>query len=255
VIAAYTVLEWEEFCMEELQIALCEDDKEESKRLTRLVQEGSVPAKVTVFDSGESFLRDYRPGRFDIVFMDIYMGGISGVETVKRLREQEPELPVAFVTSSKDHALDGYRLKVAKYIEKPVTQEDMDGAIALAAKWREQAAVEVILQGKKLSLPISRLIYAEQKAHYLLLHFEDGGMEQVKGRLDELEPQLAMFPFFRSHKSYLANLSYVTGIDQKLLMFRMKNGQSVYIRRDRMKKAKDAWADWLFAQTRKENGL
>jgi len=236
--------------MEELQIALCEDDKEELERLTRLVQEGPVPVRVSAFDSGEAFLRDYRPGRFDIVFMDIYMSGISGVETVRRLREQEPDLPVAFVTSSKDHALDGYRLKVAKYIEKPVTQEDIDGAIALAAKWREQEAVEVILQGKKLRLPVSRLIYVEQKAHYLLLRFEDGGMEQVKGRLDELEPQLAMFPFFRSHKSYLANLSYVTGIDQKLLMFCMKNGQSVYIRRDRLKKAKDAWEDWLFARTR-----
>ena len=73
--------------------------------------------------------------------------------------------------------------------------------------------------------------------------------------LDELEPQLADFPFFRSHKSYLANLSYVTGIDRELLVFHMKDGQNVYIRRDRLKKAKDAWEDWLFAQARKEDGL
>lgn len=241
--------------MEELKLALCEDDKEEMERLMDLAQAAAVPVRVTAFESGEAFLADYRPGRFDMVFMDIYMDGISGVEAVRRLREQEPELPVAFVTSSQDHALDGYRLKVAKYIEKPVTKEDMDSAIALAAQWREQAAVEVVLQEKKLSLPVNRLVLVEQRAHYLLFWFEGGGTKQAKGRLDELEPQLAGFPFFRSHKSYLANLSHVVGIDQGLLVFCMKDGQSVYIRRDLLKKAKNAWEDWLFAQARKGAGL
>ncbi len=254
-ILPYTVQKQEEFRVEELQIALCEDDKEELKRLTHLIQDRPTPARVTAFDSGESFLGDYRPGYYDMVFMDIYLEGISGVETVRRLRELESELPVAFVTTSRDHALDGYRLKVAKYIEKPVTQEDIDDAIALASQWRLQAAAEVILQGKKLYLPIRRLISVEQKAHYLLMRFDGGGMEQAKGRLDELEPQLAGFPFFRSHKSYLANLSYVTGIDHKLLVFNMKDGQNVYIRRDRLKKAKIAWTDWLFARARKDEGL
>ena len=241
--------------MEELKLALCEDDKEEMERLMDLAQAAAVPVRVTAFENGEAFLADYRPGRFDMVFMDIYMDGISGVGAVRRLREQEPELPVAFVTSSQDHALDGYRLKVAKYIEKPVTKEDMDSAIALAAQWREQAAVEVVLQEKKLSLPVNRLVLVEQRAHYLLFWFEGGGTKQAKGRLDELEPQLAGFPFFRSHKSYLANLSHVVGIDQGLLVFCMKDGQSVYIRRDLLKKAKNAWEDWLFAQARKGAGL
>ena len=240
--------------MEELKLALCEDDKEEWERLTRLAQAGPVPVRVSVFESGEAFLEEYLPGRFDMVFMDIYMGGISGVETVRRLREQDPELPVAFVTSSQDHALDGYRLKVAKYIEKPVTQADMDDAIALAVQGPKQAAVEVILQGKKLSLPVNRLVFAEQRAHYLLFWFEGGETRQAKGRLDELEPQLAGLPFFRSHKSYLANLSHVVGMDQELLMFCMKDGQGVYIRRDLLKKAKTAWEDWLFAQARKGDG-
>ncbi len=124
-------------------------------------------------------------------------------------------------------------------------------AIVAQSQRRMQTDVEVTLLGKKLLLPVSRLISAEQQAHYVLLRFEDGATTQLKGRLDELEPQLADFPFFRSHKSYLANLSYVTGIDRELLVFHMKDGQNVYIRRDRLKKARDAWADWLFAQMRK----
>ena len=92
-------------------------------------------------------------------------------------------------------------------------------AIVAQSQRRMQTDVEVTLLGKKLLLPVSRLISAEQQAHYVLLRFEDGATTQLKGRLDELEPQLADFPFFRSHKSYLANLSYVTGIDRELLVF------------------------------------
>lgn len=241
--------------MTELQLALCEDDKEEQKRLTGLIQTGPLQVHVIAFCSGEAFLQGYKPGMFDMVFMDIYMGGISGVETVRRLREQEPELPVAFVTSSQDHALDGYRLRVAKYIEKPVTQKDIDDAVLFAAQRQAQASLEIVLQGKKLSLPVNRLSFVEQRAHYLLFWFQGGTTSQARGRLDELEPQLAGFPFFRSHKSYLANLSHVAGIDPELLMFRMKDGQNVYIRRDRLKKARNVWEDWLFSQARRGDEL
>ena len=52
--------------MEELKLALCEDDKEEQERLICLAQAGQVPVSVTAFENGEAFLKDYQPGRFGI---------------------------------------------------------------------------------------------------------------------------------------------------------------------------------------------
>lgn len=238
--------------MEELQIALCEDQTEEQTQLARLIRSGTISSHVAVFENGENFLKEYRPGRFDLIFMDIYMDGITGVETVRKIRETDTELPVAFVTSSREHALDGYRLKVEKYIEKPVTQKDVNEALLLAQEKRErQAMTTITLREKEFHLPVNRLICVEQKAHYLLFHYERNRTEQIRGKLDELAPQLAAFPFFRCHKSYLPNLAHVVSIDRELLLLRMREGHKAYIRREYLKKTKDAWESWLFTQARK----
>lgn len=237
--------------MEELQIALCEDDADEQQNLISLIRSGAVPAQVSVFGSGEAFLKAHQPGFQDLILMDIYMGGISGVEVVRRLRNMEPDVPVAFITTSKDHALDGYRLNVARYLEKPVSQQAVDEILRLALEKKENpSGITILLQGKSLALPARRLLYVEQKAHYLIFYLLGGKTIQTKGKLDELVPQLEAFPFFRCHKSYLANLSFVMDIDRELMVFHMKEGKKVYIRRENFKKAKQAWELWLFRAAR-----
>ena len=160
--------------MEELLIALCEDDADEQKKLISLIQSGRVPAKTTVFDSGEALLGNDPSGSFDLVLMDIYMDGISGVEAARRIRNTDPEIPVAFVTTSKEHALDGYRLNVNRYLEKPVSQKAMDDVLLFALDRRENPpGITILVQGRPLSLPVRRLLYVEQKAHYLTFHLLD----------------------------------------------------------------------------------
>ncbi len=238
--------------MEELLIALCEDDADEQKKLISLIQSGRVPAKTTVFDSGEALLGNDPSGSFDLVLMDIYMDGISGVEAARRIRNIDPEIPVAFVTTSKEHALDGYRLNVNRYLEKPVSQKAMDDVLLFALDRRENPpGITILVQGRPLSLPVRRLLYVEQKAHYLTFHLLDNKTFQAKGKLDELMPQLEAFPFFRCHKSYLANLAFVTGIDRELMVFHMRGGEKVYIRRENFKKAREAWELFLFEEARK----
>ncbi len=238
--------------MEELLIALCEDDADEQKKLISLIQSGCVPAKTTVFDSGEALLGNNPSGCFDLVLMDIYMDGISGVEAARRIRNTDPEIPVAFVTTSKEHALDGYRLNVNRYLEKPVSQKAMDDVLLFALDRRENPpGITILVQGRPLSLPVRRLLYVEQKAHYLTFHLLDNKTIQAKGKLDELMPQFEAFPFFRCHKSYLANLAFVTGIDRELMVFHMRGGEKVYIRRENFKKAREAWELFLFDEARK----
>ena len=213
----------------------------------------AVPADISAFESGEAFLEKYRPALFDLILMDIYLDGISGIEAVRRIREKGEKAPVAFITASRDHALDAYRLNVEKYLEKPVSQKSVSEALQMALEKRaSRPGITVFSAGKPLFMPADTLICIEQKAHYLYYCLTGKRTLQAKGRLDELQPQLAGLPFFRCHKSFLVNLAFVTGIDRELMTFHMQEGIQAYIRREGFKAAREAWENWLFSAAREE---
>lgn len=107
-----------------MKIAVCDDDlifqrqiKEELDRYYR-----SLDVLIEVFSSGESLLEAVcaDPYGFFCVFMDIEMPGIDGMETTRRLRKLNRNLPVIFLTSHRDLAMDGYELNAFRFLAKPV---------------------------------------------------------------------------------------------------------------------------------------
>lgn len=242
--------------MDKLRIAICEDNPGEFEKLLLLIQDSGFSAETRTFESGEAFLSDYYPGFYDLVLMDIYMRGISGVEAVRMIREADQEVVIAFVTGSRDHALEGYRLDVAKYIEKPVTEKAIRDILKLAYEKRQnQPGLRILHEGQNVLIPFERILYVEQKAHALLFHMTEGRFLQSKGKISEIESLFPMPPYIRCHKSYLANLTYVTGLDRELSVYHMRDHTNVHIRRESLKKAKDAWETWLFQAARREREI
>lgn len=242
--------------MEQLMIAVCEDDCADQERLCGLIAASGVSASVSVFETGADFLAACQPDRFDLIFMDIYLEDLSGVEAVRRLRELDEAVPVAFTTNSPDFTREGYLLDVARYVNKPVSQKEVDKMLALARNGKAERNRNVIVWGRRdpIKVPASRLRYVEQREHSLMFCLSGGGIEKRKGRLDDLEPLLAQYSFFRCHKSYLVNLAFVRGIDKEQMVFQMREGGSVYIRRETYYRARSAWENWLFSAARGREG-
>ena len=238
--------------MDELQIAICEDDKDEQKILVSLIKKSSFSSRILIFENGETFLKTYQSGIYDLIFMDIYMTDISGIDIVKTIRKKDKEVPIAFTTISKDHALDGYRLCVDRYIEKPIQKGMIDEVLNFAfQKKYNRPKILIVSHGKEISIPISQLMYVEQKEHYITFFLLGKRIIRVKGKLDELTPQLSLYSFCRCHKSFFVNFSFVKKIDYELMIFEMEEGNSVHIRRDSFKKVRETWETWLFETTRK----
>ena len=90
---------------EPLRIALCEDTAKEAEKLTDILNRSDIPNKYTLYESGEALLENYQMQKFDLLLMDIYMGGMTGVATVKKIRQIDRETPLAFITTSTEHTL------------------------------------------------------------------------------------------------------------------------------------------------------
>lgn len=237
--------------MENLQIAVCEDSIEEQDRILYILENSNFPVEITVFNCGEPLLENYIAGKFDLIFMDIYMTGISGVETVTQIRKFDENVPIAFTTTSTDHTLESYRLNALKYIEKPVQERAVYELLELAQLRKKNAPhLTLKIRGKEVAIQFEKIVHIEQKSHNIFLLLTGGEIIKANERLEHIEPQFEGRDFFRCHKSFLVNLSYVKNLDKELMVFIMKEGKNVHIRRDSMVIARKAFETHLFKMSR-----
>ncbi len=228
-----------------LKIAVCDDNNEESKALGKLL-ENFGGLKVSFFDSGESFLKNYRDFEYDIVFMDIYMGDINGIDTVKKIRKTDNLTPFVFITTSSDHALESYKIGAVGYLEKPIKKEQLYNFLHLAEALKEKLSITLNSGKKQVKLRVFDIMYAEQHAHDILLFMSDNRVIKSRGNLDDILPVLSSEHFFRTHKSFIINPAHISSLNSELMIFTMENGNNVHISRRYFKEAKNLFEEYLF---------
>ena len=118
-----------------MRIAIADDQPADIEILQQLIrrwaqEEGIFPLPTpTVFASGEALLAAFTPGDFDIIFLDIYMTGMTGMETAKKLRARDGACHLIFTTTSTEFAVDSYAVAAAYYLVKPLTYEKLVRAL------------------------------------------------------------------------------------------------------------------------------
>lgn len=235
-------------------VAVCEDDKEERQEICGYIeafcQKNGYACDLRSFDRGEALLGGTEEG-FDLVFLDIYLPGMSGIDTARALRARMPGCVLVLVTVSTQHALEGYEVEAVTYVVKPLSAEKMDKALALVRRVFDEHSriIRVPAQGGPLELPLLEIRYVEVYDKAALFHLP-GGTVTARIPLDEVERELGGAPFLRCHRSYIVNLTYVTGIEEE--RFLLREGDAVPIRRRARRNLKLEAARFLSAHGRRE---
>ena len=232
-----------------LQIAVCEDASADTARLVEHIENSGVPSEVSCFESGEELLRSFRAERYDVIFMDIYMGGETGVNVAEKIRKADKRVTLVFTTNSLDHTLESYRLKAVSYLEKPLLAEDVKEALELTlARRRARAAVAITMEGgRNAEVPLDGILFFEHQGHVVTVHTTAGVLRTHQAaRLDEIEKRLPSPPFLRCHRSFIVNLNHVRRIDKNTNSFTMMNGSRVDIqKKSRLKDYEEALQLWM----------
>lgn len=236
---------------EPLRIAVCEDEKQERARLEQALEASPIPCRTDYFQDGEAMLRHFFCGKYNLVLMDIYMEGMDGITAVSHIRRNDPHVPIAFLTSSRDHAMEGYRFHVDRYLAKPVGKKDLEEVLHLALSRLKMApSVTVSSGGRTTEIPLARIRYGEQKGHSLFLYLDDGETRKLSMKLSDFLEMLPQPPFLRCHKSFFVNLPYVRFLNRELLVFEMTGGGNAYIRRESRPAAESAYRSFMFDRAR-----
>jgi len=207
----------------------------------------SLDADIDIFHSGEELLAAFKPGKYQILFQDIYMEerSLNGIQTAEKIREIDDEISIIFSTTSEAHGVASYKLDAAYYIVKPVEKAEFEKALH---KCREQInryarTIEVTQNRKSVTIRLRDIYYAEVYAHNVLLHTTSGEVK-ISASLGEVKEKLGGTPFVTCHRSYIVNLSHV---DEMLEYdFLMKNGGKVPIGRTYAQDVKEAFERYFW---------
>ena len=235
-----------------IRIAVCEDNPGDAALLAGLIKQSGIPVICDVFCSAEAFLTAFFPGNLDLVFMDIYMDGLNGVEAVANIRRLDDSIVIAFTTSSPHHMLESYRLGALKYLEKPFALQAVKETIQLAAlKRKTKKTVSLLIGGKTVDLVLDNILFFEMDAsiHSIQIHLYAGKLRASQTlRMYDLERMLPQNQFVRCHRGYIVNLRRVKEFSGSDCV--MENGAKVFVRIKDEKRIKHAYEDFLLELVR-----
>ena len=201
------------------RIAIVEDEAAVREQLAGYVQrytrQYGTQFEVTMFTDGVEILEDYRPV-YDIIFLDVEMQHLDGMETARRIRELDSDVLLIFITNMAQYAIKGYAVGALDYVLKPVpyfafSQQLQKAVNQLAKRTRRYLAVPV--DGGMRRLDAATIYYIESEGHRVHFYTEDGDFS-APGALKALEEKLTGRLFARCNSGYLVNLAQVSGVQQ-----------------------------------------
>lgn len=206
-----------------IHVAIVEDNDAQAELLTayvhRYAQERGEEIDVTRFEDGETIVNEYS-ATYDIIFLDIQMKLMDGMETATYIRKLDKEVIIVFVTNMSQYAIKGYQVNALAFLLKPVQyfafSQELERSIE-KLKSREKQFVMVNAENGIFRLCTDDILYIEVLNHRLYIHTKT---EEIKtyGTIKEMESKLPKTDFFRSNSCYLLNLSHVSGVKDGMAM-------------------------------------
>ncbi len=199
-----------------IHFAICDDEpymvEDLSNYLTEyLSQVPHISYQVSVFANGQALLTS--GSSFDLIFLDVRMSGLDGLETAHRLRQRGDRSLLIFVTVLKECVFDSFAVEAYDFLVKPLDagrfRQTMDRALRFLA-YREGQSI-LIQRGTACErIPLSEIVYCEVLGRKVYIHQSSGRVTDYYDRLENLQNRLDG-RFFRCHRSYLVNLAHVRG--------------------------------------------
>ena len=164
-----------------MRIAYCEDEPAQRSRMEMLLrtfaERKRLPLTVKAFSDSAAFLFQY-PGSypFDLIFLDIDLGGMDGMALARKIRETDSEVPILFLTNHREYVFEGYEVQAFRYLLKPVTEDTLFPLLdeLQAMRGQEKPHLLLSLGGETKKLFLSDLLFVESDNHYLTLHTATG---------------------------------------------------------------------------------
>lgn len=235
-----------------ITVAICDDSKatvEAMKTsLEEYAKERDSDLRIFTFYSGDELVENYSCN-YDILFLDIKMPGIDGIQTAEKIRRKDKKVIIIFLTSLVQYALDGYKVNAANYIVKPIKKKrlmmEMDRWVKELTQ-REEPFITIHNDKGNYKVLLKSISYIETYNRNLMIHTAEGDI-LCYWKLKEMESKIKQYGFSRCHSSYLVNLLYVENIEK--MDIKLSSGVMIPIRKSKKREFMQQLAKYWGRQT------
>lgn len=239
-----------------LNVAICDDEMDEIEKLEGILENISsqygIHVELEDFLSGEKLLKQMEQNniRYDLIFLDIEMKHMDGLDTAKRIRELDEKVYLIYVTGFESYALKAYEVHPYHFILKPISVEMIEKCFLKVHMNISSEACYFEYRYKKdyYKLPVSDIMLFESDRRRINIYLADGSIFTYYDKLSLIEEKMKnrKAVFWRIHQSYLVHVKYIRhkAFDYVVLM----NGQKYYISENRRKEINEQYLKLIEGQ-------
>lgn len=214
-----------------MNIAICDDEEIILEQIKSLVSKQKAGFPFDIYKSGEELLAAKK--HFDVIFLDVQMGGKNGIETARELRKQEEDTVLVFITGIKEYVFEAFDVAAFHYLLKPIDEhkftEVFNRAVKEAEKQKGKEQIFIKTRNRNITIDTKDILYVENRGKKLEIHTVKETVE-IYAAMKKLEEQLNE-KFYRSHRGYLVNMAYITEYSSDSIS--LSNGESIYLAREK----------------------
>lgn len=237
-----------------LDIVLCDDDPavlaQCRERLDLLAKKHDIALQLRGFASAEQllFALEESPLQPDILYLDVQMGGQTGIEAAKRLRAAGCRAQIIFLTNAREYVFESFDAAPLQYLLKgELTDAKFAEVFLRAAKLAAQTPDELFewMHGaQRQTLPLREIVYFEVRKRIITLHVA-ADAQDFYSSMEELEERLTPRGFVRTHRAYLVNVAHIRRLGQEELL--LSTGETLPLGRTYSKGVRETLSRFLAA--------
>ena len=239
-----------------MDIAVVDDEPSEAEDFMNECRRWAAAQQISLntvyYASGEQFLAEYETGKYMLVFLDIYMNGMSGIETAEKLREQDLDCLLVFFTSSREDMPNAFAFHVFDYLVKPSSPEQISRVLTDAVRAHPQVRKYVELPNGRgyVRFHLDEIVSAVTSGHYLFLTTKDQKEQRFRMTAEEISRALSDSRFLSANKGIVVNMDYIERVRDEICY--MKDGTCFPIWLRKKDEIAEAVADYKFGKMRRE---
>ena len=216
-----------------IRIAIVDDEKVIREQIKNLIEKKQTESIIDTYSSGEELLMDEKC--YDIVFLDIQMDGMNGIEAARALRQKTEDTVLIFITGVKEYVFDAFDVAAFHYLIKPIEENKFrtvyDRAVLEAGKKKQHSMGQLFVKtrSRNVTLEQSDILYIESRAKKVEIHTRNDIVEAYAG-IGELEKQLTE-NFYRCHRGYLVNMAFISEYSSDSIV--LNNGETIFLTKEK----------------------